>query len=170
MKSKFILFSIVTLFSVCSLAAPAEFELQWDKEKLPFEIRLAQSIGVNSSRVGETGIATADASFPGLKVLENGRLTLQEGDKGILLLMIRNTSKRKIKFSVAPHSTNPGEAALGFSFQCLCNGHVYEVGPSETWYRVMQLTYKKSETKEIVKLKHVIFEVTSSRKPQAHHH
>jgi hypothetical protein len=77
----------------------------------------------------------------------------------LIYLFVKNTSTKKIRFSVAPHETHPAEHALGFHFNCLCNGHIYEVPPQKTWYRIMHLKNKSTENKAEVKLHHVLFPV-----------
>ncbi|RYZ81453.1 MAG: hypothetical protein EOP06_23450 [Proteobacteria bacterium] len=167
---------ITTLFSVCMFIAQdasainATYELKWDKGNLPFEVKTFTSLLSGSRRIGETGIVGDATNFPGLIEMKDAKVLVEDNREKTLILMIKNTSKKRIKFSVAPHSTKPGESALGFSFQCLCNGHIYEVGPNELWYRIMKLTQRKNETKDLIVLEHAIFEVTPKSKLQAHHH
>lgn len=146
------------------MATETDFQLLWDFGKLPFDLRIVRING--RMQVGEIGIAKPDQQFPQPTPLVDGHVKVALKTEALLVLFLRNTSSKKIRFAVAPHSTTPGESALGFAFTCLCNGHIYEVGPGETWYRVMKLAYRNSQPAASIVLKHVIFEVTNDNKPK----
>jgi hypothetical protein len=152
-------------------SAPAEFKLEWEKSGLPIEVKVGRGPDSERHRASENGVLKDMSIVSGFRELVDGKLALSEGENAVLFLLVKNTSGRKLRFSVSPHSTQPGESALGFSFNCLCNGHVYEVGPKEVWYRVMVLSRRKGPAEGPIVLKHTIFEVKNQgQKPQAHSH
>ena len=136
------------------------FTLLWENAKLPLNIELFEALNSFSDRVAENGILNSKVVLPASKLVKDGKVTISSGRSAILILKLTNLSNEKIDFSVAPHATSPGDSALGFSFNCLCNGHIYYVGPKESWYRIMKLTdqSKTTELKNII-LRHEIFAV-----------
>jgi hypothetical protein len=151
------------------------FDLEWQfDKKLPIEVKTVLAPNNEAKRVAETGLVTEQIKLPMAKVLEGGKVRLRKSDKAILYLFIKNTGSRTLRFSVAPHSTDPGMASVGFNFHCLCNGHIYEVPPNSIWYRIMALTTKATMDEPSVKLVHQIFEVEpeakSKKKSRAHSH
>ncbi len=168
-------FSLLAMFYTLSsaLAGPlVTYKLKWNYGKLPFEIKTLRGPLTEQYRVGENGRYNSDLKLPVIQGLKNDSISLGDEEKAVLYLLVKNTGPKKLKFSVAPHSTEPGASALGFYFNCLCNGHVYEVGPHDVWYRIMVLKTSKQGKDSIVSLDHEIFEVTPStkRKPQSHLH
>lgn len=145
----------------CSVQAQSvtEYHLKWEAPKLPFEMKTVLLTSTERNRVSETGILTEKVNIPMNKILNDGKIKLRSGEQAFLALVIKNTSDRKIKFSVSPHSTQPGNASLGFNFNCLCNGHIYEVGAKEVWYRIMHLKTNGTEKASTVDLLHVIYPV-----------
>ncbi len=156
-----------------ALAGPlVTYKLKWSYGKLPIEIKTVRGPLTEQNRIGENGRYNSELKLPILQSLKNDSISLGDNEKAVLYLLVKNTGSKKLRFSVAPHSTEPGASALGFYFNCLCNGHIYEVGPNEVWYRVMVLKTSKQGKDSIVTLDHEIFEVTpnSKRKPQSHLH
>ncbi|MGZ3705098.1 MAG: LIC11469 family lipoprotein adhesin Lsa20, partial [Bdellovibrionota bacterium] len=60
-------------------------------------------------------------------------------------------------FSVAPHEIIPAASALGFQFQCLCNGTLYEVPGGKFWVRVLSLGANPEAKPQDIVLRHIIF-------------
>lgn len=173
--NNFLRVSILAVFFLSSAAKATpitQFKLIWSYDKLPLDVRIAEAPLSMESHVSDHGIVTPLSVLPIQKLLPDGVVKLAKTERAVLYLFVKNLGKKKLRFSVAPHSTEPGVSALGFSFNCLCNGHIYEVGPGEVWYRVMLLKGSKELAEESVTLKHVIFEVGSkaAQKPQAHLH
>lgn len=150
-------------FGTASAAGPklTEYKLEWDYEGLPFEVRTARAPISELRRVAEMGIVDDKIHLPIQGQMPDGKVILNGGESAVVYLFIKNTGKKTIRFSVAPHSTHPGASALGFSFNCLCNGHIYEVPPGKIWYRIMELRNHKSgnSSSEPVTLMHHIFKV-----------
>jgi hypothetical protein len=157
-KINFFIFMILAL-SFGAAHAKTKVKLEWDIGKLPFEVKTAMGPSSISNRVAEHGVYNAKLSLPVSKKLDDGTFEVGSGEKVVLYLLIKNKGSKPIKFSVAPHSTHPGASALGFVFNCLCNGHVYEVPPGAIWYRIMNLNTTEFLDKEDITLKHTIFEV-----------
>jgi hypothetical protein len=144
----------------CS-AQVQEFELSWQKNNLPIEIKMYSVRAKLENRVKESGLFK-NAKNLKLKA-ENEipspyRVRLNYPDHAYLVLLIKNTSSKEIAFSVSPHSALPVEASVGFDFHCLCYGHTYRVPPNETWYRIMQLKNHAKPSTQRVLLSHVIYE------------
>ncbi len=174
MKSKIALFLILTTFATVARAQSLiNYKLVWDYGSLPLEVKLAMGSKTAVNRVAENGIATKSTDLAIQRMLPDGEFKLAASEQAILFLLVKNKGKKKLRFSVAPHSTDPGSASLGFNFTCLCNGHIYEVGPDEVWYRIMRLkSLVMTGEKEIV-LKHHIFsvdEIPSQKLQRPHHH
>lgn len=141
----------------------------WEHSGLDFEIRMEMApLGVKD-RLAEHGIVTPETKLPTIRSLPENKIKLGDKETAIIYLYIKNKSKKSVRFSVAPHGTEPAETSLGFHFNCLCNGHVYEVAPGKVWYRIMQLKTSEQLPPEKVQLKHVIFEVKKNTKLKAHH-
>lgn len=162
-KSKLLLWSLPLLLLGFTVKAgprvPTEYKLEWDYDGLPFEVRTARAPGGEVSRVSETGVVSDQVKLPILSQMPDGKVKIADGESAIIYLFVKNNGKKKIRFSVAPHSTHPGASALGFSFNCLCNGHIYEVPPGKIWYRIMELKAHGTGSKESVQLMHHIFKV-----------
>jgi hypothetical protein len=159
-KFLFFLFSFISVFSY----SQTTFKLMWDAEKLPFEIKTAAAPSNLKSRLGETGTLTEKINLPIQKQMPDGLITVNSAENAYVYLFIKNTSKKTIKFSVAPHSTHPGASALGFAFNCLCNGHIYTAEPNKVWYRIMSLKNSSLNKTKNVELMHHIFEVKNTEK------
>lgn len=160
--------SIFSLFFILPGAfgsSQTKYVLKWKiEDKLPLEARVVQAADYLGSRVGETGEATNNSNLPVISQMDDGSVTLVPEKEAILILFIKNSGKSKIRFSVAPHTTEPGSASLGFAFNCLCNGHVYEVEPDKIWYRVMSLRARAVPTgQNQVVLEHTIFKVREKK-------
>jgi len=149
------------------------FQLDWKFDKnLPIELKTVLAASNEIKRISETGLVSGKVPLRIAKVLDDGKVRVRRGEQAVIYLFIKNTGSRLLRFSVAPHSTDPGIASLGFHFSCLCNGHIYEVPPQGIWYRIMSLATKKTIEDSSVKLVHQIFEVKSEAKPakkSAHH-
>lgn len=161
MKKSIISFIFLFLYNVIADAVPPTvFSIEWDYKNLPFTVELAQSYNNSAKNIGEMGILGTKVLLPPHHINKDGKIPLEEGESSVLILLIKNNSDRKISFSVSPHSTHPAESSLGFYFNCLCNGHIYKVGPKQTWYRIMKLSNIVSTGEVVyVSLKHEIYEV-----------
>ena len=156
MKLSIIVFTSFYIYSYKSWST--NFKIDWVTEGLPISVEVQRLQGSIKSRVGETGELTDKIILPPGRLLkEKNLLILNPDEDAYLILIIKNNSNKKLNFGVAPHSTDPGAASLGFSFTCLCNGHVYDVGPKKTWYRILRLKTEKQIQATEVKLTHVIF-------------
>jgi hypothetical protein len=149
----------ISFFLSATCYSQTAFKMVWENDGLPFEIKIARASSALKKRVGETGTFSEKLDLPVEKQLPNGIVELPRSETAYVYLLIKNTSKRKIKFSVAPHSTHPGVSAIGFSFNCLCNGHIYTAEPNSIWYRVMELRNNTNNGEKNVELVHHIFEV-----------
>lgn len=149
----------------CSLATAqteknTTYHLKWS-HKLAIETSLYEGAISLGNRVSETGEFKELSQFPIANTLGENKIQMPAGEYRILILVVKNKSKKPLKFAVAPHSVMPVEASLGIKFNCLCNGHTYTVAPEASWYRIMRLdTLKSAETfkKEVV-MEHHIFAV-----------
>ena len=139
----------------------ATYKIEWEWEDLPIKVRtLVAGVGVGETRISETGIIKPGIKLPILAELgPDYPLRLAQNDKAYLYIFVENTSTKKIKFAVSPHAISPAHSSLGFDFNCLCNGHIYQVGPKQTWYRIMKLKTRKHATNDPTILRHVIFKV-----------
>jgi hypothetical protein len=154
-----IVLSVFFLSSISLGQVVTEYEFKWEVGKLPFDVKTVALPLTQRARVSENGPLTDKVYLPVQPSVIDGKLSMRSGEQAILAILIRNNGKKKIRFSVAPHATHPGISALGFSFNCLCNGHVYEVLPGAAWYRIMRLQSRASESEPKVVLTHQIFEV-----------
>lgn len=136
-----------------------QFELLWDVGKLPFEVKIVEGMPTLKSRVSETGIVTPKTELLILKHLPEQKVEVPRNSESYIYLLIKNKGTKTYKFSVAPHSTHPGESSIGFHFECLCNGHVYTVKKGEVWYRILALKNSVNSDERLVTLKHNIFQV-----------
>lgn len=163
-------FILTLLLGTSSAFAQTTYHIKWTT-KLPVDVKVARGPQIMGLRLSEKGIYKKGIDLRIIDPMPDGKVTLRPEEKAYLYALIKNTGKKTLKFSVAPHSTKPGNSALGFNFNCLCNGHVYEVGPGEIWYKVMMLdTNKLSKAKEVV-LVHDIFDASKNGpKMQVHHH
>ena len=155
----FIFFMMIGSFSNATT-----FKLEWDHGKLPLTTEVQRLVALEEERVGQNGILDDKVILPAAALLKNDEVILGPGETAYLVLLVKNKSKRTISFSVAPHSIHPGESALGFSFNCLCNGHIYTVGPDQIWYRLMKLSSRSKGTMSAVVLKHTLFPATKKAK------
>ncbi|MBC7420966.1 MAG: hypothetical protein H7328_09585 [Bdellovibrio sp.] len=153
--------SLVCVFLFLSSQAFCQtaFKLKWDSKNLPFEVKTAMAPLTVKNQVGQMGTFTEKLNLPIERQLPDGVVHLARSETAYVYLFVKNTSKRKIRFSVAPHSTHPGASALGFSFNCLCNGHIYTAEPNSIWYRIMELKNNSSNNEKNVELMHTIYEV-----------
>lgn len=135
--------------------------LKWDVKDLPVELHSYEGNASLSNRIAETGEVKDLAQLSIIKELKDGHIDVPPGADKVIILTVKNTSQKKIKFAVAPHMVTPPPASLGMSFKCLCNGHKYSVAPGATWYRIMQLrTFKQVDAStEPVTLEHQLFSV-----------
>jgi hypothetical protein len=143
-------------------SSASSYQLNWiNKDNLPIEVELKRAPKSVRTRVSEYGTVTPNISLPIRNLLPDGLIQFLENDQAYLYIFIKNLSSKLIKFAVAPHSTEPSEASLGFSFDCLCKGHIYELNPKSTWYRIMSLTPAMSfkHKNSVIKLDHIIFKV-----------
>ncbi len=148
------------LFLIPALSfSQTTFKLKWDIQKLPFEVRMARGPVSLRNRLGETGNFNEKLNLPILKQMPDGEVKLSNSEVAYIYLFVKNKSNQKISFSVAPHSTHPGASALGFNFNCLCNGHIYVVEPNSIWYRIMELKTNSSPSEKNVVLSHSIFKI-----------
>lgn len=153
------------LLGFSSLAAaqtdkPTTYHLKWS-HKLPIDTSLYEGAISLGNRVSETGELKDISQFPIANTLAENKIQMPAGEYRILILAVKNKSKKSLKFAVAPHNVLPVEASLGIKFNCLCNGHTYTVAPGGSWYRIMRLdTLKSAEVfkKEVV-MEHHIFAV-----------
>ena len=152
-------FFLVSLLASSATAAPLTFVLGWTQEKTSFDVTTYELPITEAARVGETGPLLPSTQLPmDRRELKKGELKGFPGETKYVLLVIKNREKAKVSFAVAPHQTQPAHATLGFKFRCLCNGHVYHVGPKEEWYRIMALKIEKTASEGAkVDLQHVIF-------------
>jgi hypothetical protein len=143
-------------------AEASTYKMNWIiKNDLPIEIELKRAPQASKSRVGEHGLLTDQIFLPVRNVISDGKIKLTSDETGYLYIFIKNLSNKLIHFSVAPHGIEPSEAALGFTFNCLCKGHAYELKPKSTWYRIMSLVQTSSykDPQKIIQLDHVIFKI-----------
>lgn len=151
--------STLALSSMAQAQAVTEYEVVWDFPALPFEVSTLQLQLTEKLRVAEFGELLKETRLPIQKKLTDGKFMLRAGEQAILAIVVKNLGNKEVRFSVAPHSTQPGASALGFHFNCLCNGHVYIVPAGKTWYRIMSLQSLPSESSEHVLLRHKIYVV-----------
>jgi hypothetical protein len=165
LKAQFFLLPLLIYFYSLADAqtrgSTATYKIEWEWEDLPIKVRtLVAGAGVGENRISETGIVKPGIKLPSIAELgPSYPLRLAQNDVAYLYIFVENTSTKSIKFAVSPHAISPAHSSLGFDFTCLCNGHVYQVGPKQTWYRIMKLNTRKHATKEPTTLKHVIFKV-----------
>lgn len=169
MIKKLLCFYFFISWGNISLANETTYHIKWTT-KLPVEVKTLRGMEGLRSRVSEKGIYSKEISLPVKEVLTEGKVTLNQEEEAFLYALIKNVGQKTIRFSVAPHSTNPASSALGFKFNCLCNGHIYEVKPGEIWYKIMSLKNSTLPKGKDVVLEHNIFEVTGKQTLNAHHH
>ncbi len=158
MFHKYLIFNILLFFGLlCN--AETVFNLKWHSENLPFDVKTARATTAVKRRVGETGTFSEKLNLPISNQMPDGKIALNNSENGYVYLFIKNNSKKNIRFSVAPHSTHPGASALGFVFNCLCNGHVYTAKPNQIWYRIMELKNDSTNRQKDIELTHHIFEI-----------
>lgn len=158
MNSKLIAFLVLVFSNACF---GAEYEMLWDHDGLNIDISMARAPSGVATRVAEFGVLTPNISLPTIRKLAENKVELRAKEEGIVYLFIKNNESKTLRFSVAPHGTHPAESALGFHFNCLCNGHIYEVPSGKTWYRIMQIKVS-TDSKGPVILRHKIFRVKKS--------
>ena len=150
---------LFVLFLQTTLQAQTTYKLTWDVQKLPLEVKTAEGPRNFKNRLSENGIFNEKLDLPIRSKMLDGKIVLKKSETAYIYLFVKNNSDQKINFSVAPHSTHPGASALGFSFSCLCNGHIYTVEPHAIWYRIMGLKNEGSSTEKNIELSHYIFKV-----------
>ncbi len=139
---------------------PAQFELVWTYKDLPFKIRVFQAPrSMQDSLFKMANVDSLADLSPGPEL--TGKV-VTVGGRGLtmLYLVVQNTGDKPIHFSAAPHHVNPVSDSLGFSFKCLCFGHVYTVEPNKFWYRIVKLEAKGSQSGKKVRVEHAVFRVT----------
>ena len=105
-----------------AIASGANFRIEWITDGLPISVEVQRLQSSLKARVGETGELNDKVQLPpGRPLKEQNLLVLDTEEDAYLLLLIKNKSDKKFNFAVAPHSTHPGEASLGFAFTCLCS-------------------------------------------------
>jgi hypothetical protein len=133
------------------------FHLEWKQEGLSLRPRVFVAPVGTARKSGTTQVIDSLESFGKLKELKDGLLPLAPGDSSTIYLVLENRGKETASFSVAPHETIPAASALGFHFQCLCNGTLYKVPPGKLWVRALSLRVNREATPQDVTLRHVIF-------------
>ena len=141
------------------LQAQTTYNLKWDIQNLPFEVKTAEGPRSLKRRLSETGSFSEKLDLPIKKQMHDGKILLKKTETAYIYLFIKNKTDQRINFSVAPHSTHPGASALGFHFGCLCNGHIYTVEPHAIWYRIMSLKNESNSSEKEIELSHSIFKV-----------
>lgn len=136
------------------------YVLQWEYKDIPFQFKVYEAPSYVHTRLWETKEIKSLSELPLMRELSKGEVKVNAGGSVHMFLVAQNTTKKEINFGVAPHSTDPIESALGFSFKCLCNGHVYKVSPGNYWYRIIKIQTNSSMRGDRVQLKHIVFAVS----------
>lgn len=177
MKIKSILnlasFMGLLLVEHAAFAVDADYQLLWNKGPLKVEVKTLRALETVRKRISEKGIYSPEMNLPIKDQMPDGIIRLKEEEEAYIYILIKNIDTKPLRFSVAPHSTEPGASALGFRFNCLCNGHIYEVRPGEIWYKIMSLKNNKWQQEKKIVLTHDIFEVKkspSNKRHSAHSH
>jgi hypothetical protein len=142
-----------------ALAADVDYQLLWNQGNLKVEVKTLRALETVRNRISEKGIYSPELNLPIKEQMPDGIIKLKEEEEAYIYILIKNKGSKPLRFSVAPHSIGPGAAALGFRFNCLCNGHIYEVRPGEIWYKIMSLKNNKWQQEKKIVLTHDIFEV-----------
>lgn len=141
------LFSWLCFFGVIAAAESttvatkkgSTFQISWDYQNFPFRISLYDLKNPKIIKVGSTGRLKNRTDSLLANPIVTPSIWVPEGDRYIFALAVENTSNRKFYFHVVPHEVTPIEYSLGTKFNCLCYGHIYSVGPGQTWYRIVSL-------------------------------
>lgn len=157
-----IICSFVLLGAHSSFASTeATYNIKWSYKGLPIEIEMYDGPPSLVARASEAGEFKGRENVPVMNKLKDGKIKVPQGESRAIVLVIKNKSDSPLKFAVAPHGVEPVEASLGIKFNCLCNGHTFNIPPKTSWYRILELkTIKSVETpKKEVTLDHHIFRV-----------
>lgn len=155
-----IFFLAFLLFSGVAHATKYQLEWQFPKE-LDFDVSVYELSPAFGSKVGSSGVITEPSQLLPIKEIKNGIVDLASQNSIVLGLVFKSRSGKAADFYVAPHSTEPGQASLGFQFNCLCYHHAYHMKKGLLWYRILKLSSTGMEAEagaegKIVHLKHQV--------------
>jgi hypothetical protein len=135
-------------------AKAARISIQWEYHGFPLHVILYEPKGV--APLWETRSVASLAQAPVGASIQDPVLMIAPGQARRFVLVVQNTTDRKLYFFAAPHVVQPPEQAVGFKFKCLCVNRVYTVGPHETWYRVVEFHVSSGFAWDGLTVTHVI--------------
>jgi hypothetical protein len=156
---------LVIIICFFFLAAPAvaktrQVTVEWDYQNFPLKIELYEPPANKATEIAYTELFD-DIGAARLGSPIEGPVTV--GANRAMALVIKNTGKSAVYFYAVPHTVQPAASSLGQLFECLCNGHVYKIGPGKSWVRIARLSYRPNASKiQSLSIKHEIIGLTEA--------
>jgi hypothetical protein len=120
--------------------------------------------------VGETKLLKLDQPLPFKKRLKMP-FRIKVPNLIVLALVVKNTTPEPMYFYANLHKFAPEISGLGAAPACICINKIFEVPPSTTWYRIVNLRLRNA-TKGSVEINHELvgmtFDEIKLKKLQSH--
>jgi hypothetical protein len=141
-----------------------QIKLSWEYTGLSPGMRVYEPREGPILTVWETGSVKQAKDLPVSREVANSTVTVSRGSHKILVLVYENKTAQPVYFFAAPHNVAPPESSLGLKLKCLCINQAFEVGPGESWYRIIEVQASKNFLGEGFEIKHTIVAIDKERK------
>ncbi|MBC7371678.1 MAG: hypothetical protein H7326_08940 [Bdellovibrionaceae bacterium] len=136
------------------VSGAAEITIGWTYKNFPTQIKIheaKQTLPIwkfeSVSNLEKAGVFAE---------IKDSKLNLEPNRRKKFALVAFNPTEKPIYFFAAPHTTHPGEHALGFKFQCLCINHVFVIQPKQYWYRIVEIRISPGSSNKPLNITHEI--------------
>lgn len=139
-------------------------KLSWEYQNLSPGMKVYEPQSGKPIEVWRTGSVKEAKQLPVSSEVEASITSVPRGGHKAVVLVYKNDTAKSVYFFAAPHAAIPTESSLGFKAKCLCINQVYEVGPGDFWYRVIDVAVSRNFDGVEIEMRHALVGVNEERK------